>query len=323
MMIADKKIFITGGAGFIGTRLTEKLSLNNKIVIYDNFRRNSFRFFADKMKSENIKIIHGDILDKNLLEKVLNEEKPHIVVHLAAIAGVDNVIKYPVDTLKVNIIGTYYLLEILTTVPYEIERFINVSTSEIFGSFAYKVEETTKSSLAPVGEARWTYAISKLAGEHFTYSYFKSFGIKSVTVRPFNIYGPGQVGEGAVHVFITKALKNQDLIIHGDGDQIRSWCYIDDFIEGLLLCMEKEEAIGHTFNIGNPKNTITILMLAQLIKQLTQSKSKIVHVPRHYVDVELRIPSIEKSKHLLGYNPKVDLIEGLIETIKWYRSVLK
>lgn len=322
-MISDKKIFITGGAGFIGTKLAERLSPSNKIIIYDNFRRNSFKYFTDKMKLENMRIVQGDILDRNLLEKVLWEEKPHIIVHLAAIAGVDTVIKYPVDTLRTNIIGTYYLLDTIRTLPYEIERFVNISTSEVFGSFAYKVEETTNSSLVPVGEARWTYAISKLAGEHFTFSYFKSFGIKAVTVRPFNVYGPGQVGEGAIHVFITRALKNQDLIIHGDGDQIRSWCYIDDFIEGLLLCIEKEEAIGHTFNIGNPRSTITILMLAQLIKQLTESKSKIIHVEKQYVDVELRIPSIEKSKRLLGYNPKIDLIEGLKETIKWYRGVLE
>lgn len=322
-MISDKKIFITGGAGFIGTRLAEKLSANNKIVIYDNFRRNSFKYFSDKIKLGNVKIVRGDILDKNLLEEILIEEKPHIIVHLAAIAGVDTVIRYPVDTLRTNIIGTYYLLEIIRALPYEIERFVNVSTSEVFGSFAYKVEETTSSSLAPVGEARWTYAISKLAGEHFAFSYFKSFGIKAVTVRPFNIYGPGQVGEGAIHVFITRALKKQDLIIHGDGDQIRSWCYVDDFIDGLLLSMEKEEAIGNVFNIGNPRSTITILMLAQLIKQLTESKSKIIHVEKKYVDVELRIPSIEKSKRLLGYNPKVHLVEGLIETIKWYRGVLE
>ena len=111
--------------------------------------------------------------------------------------------------------------------------------------------------------------------------------------------------------------------IHGDGDQIRSWCYIDDFIEGVILCLEKEEAIGQAFNIGNPKGTTTISMLAKLIKEISGSNSKIIYVPKTYVDVELRIPSIDKAKTILGYNPKIELEEGIKRTIEWYREMMK
>ena len=176
--------------------------------------------------------------------------------------------------------------------------------------------------LQPVGEARWTYSTSKLAAEHLTHAYHKRYGLRSVTVRPFNIYGPGQVGEGAIHHFVVNAVKNSDLTIHGEGDQIRSWCYIDDMVRGIMLCIEKDEAIGQAFNIGNPRGTITILGLAEKIVQLANSKSNIVHVPKNYVDVDLRIPNIDKATEVLGYKPQFDLNEGISRTIAWYREKL-
>ena len=150
------------------------------------------------------------------------------------------------------------------------------------------------------------------------YSYHKQFGLRAVTVRPFNVYGPMQIGEGAIHHFVVRAIKNEPLIIHGEGDQIRSWCYIDDMVEGILLCLEEEKAIGEVFNIGNPKGTITILGLAEKVIQLAKSGSQIRHTPKSYVDVDLRIPSIEKIKDLIGFEPKVDLNEGIRRTIEWY-----
>ncbi|MEF3254106.1 MAG: NAD-dependent epimerase/dehydratase family protein, partial [Deferribacterales bacterium] len=185
------------------------------------------------------------------------------------------------------------------------------------------VDENTSTNLQPVGEARWTYSVSKLAGEHLIHSYHTQYGLRAVSVRPFNIYGPGQVGEGAIHQFIVRAIKNEPLIIHGEGDQIRSWCYIDDLVDALILCLENEKAIGEVFNIGNPKGTITILSLAEKVIQLANSSSQIIHVPKTYVDVELRIPSIEKARTLLGFEPKVDLNEGIRRTIKWYKNNLR
>lgn len=321
-MIENKKILLTGGAGFIGTKICNLLCEKNQILIYDNLDRNSIKN-TDLLNNKNIKLVVGNILDYSLTKSTIDEFKPNIVIHLAAVAGIDTVIKNPVKTMKVNMIGTYNILECLKEHVSEIDRFIDFSTSEVFGSYAYKVDELSTTNLAPVGEARWTYSVSKLAGEHLTHSYYKEYKLPIVSVRPFNIYGPGQVGEGAIHQFVLRAIKNEQIQIHGDGDQIRSWCYIDDFVDGIMLCIEKEEAIGNTFNIGNPRGTITIAMLAQLIKDIAHSKSEIVYVPKNYVDVELRIPSIEKIKEILGYTPQYDLTSGLEKTIDWYREKMK
>ena len=319
-MIKGKKLFITGGAGFIATNLVKRLIDDNEVVIYDNFSRNALKD-SGLGGHPSLTIIRGDILNYEFLKKSLPKDVD-LVLHMAAIAGIDTVIKNPVKTIEVNMIGTYHVLKALYNLHLidKIERFVNFSTSEVFGINAFRVEESSTVNLQPVGEARWTYSVSKLAGEHLTHSFYKQFGLRTVIVRPFNVYGPSQVGEGAIHQFVVRALKNEPLIIHGEGDQIRSWCYIDDMINGILLCLEKEEAVGEVFNIGNPKGTITILGLAEKIILLSHSSSPIIHTPKNYTDVELRIPNIEKARKILGFEPKVDLNEGLRRTIKWYKT---
>ncbi|MBP2027782.1 dTDP-glucose 4,6-dehydratase [Acetoanaerobium pronyense] len=293
---------------------------NNEILLYDNLNRNSIKS-TNLLNHKNVKLIQGDILDYESVKSAIKEFQPNIVIHLAAVAGIDTVIKSPVNTMKVNMIGTYNLLEALKDNMNSLERVIDFSTSEVFGSYAYKVNEMNTTNLAPVGEARWTYSVSKLAAEHLSHSYYKEYGMPVITVRPFNIYGPGQVGEGAIHQFVVRAISDEQIQIHGEGDQIRSWCYVDDFMQGIMLCLEKEEAIGQSFNIGNPRATVTIAMLAETIKRISNSNSEIKYVSKNYVDVELRIPSIEKAKELLGFKPSYDLIEGLTKTIEWYRGV--
>jgi len=318
MPIENKKIFMTGGAGFIGTALITRLIEANEIVVYDTLQRNALKE-TNLLNHPNLTLIQGNVLDGEKVKEAIDDS--NVIIHLAAIAGIDTVIKSPTITMKVNMIGTYNVLEAAMRLD-NIERFVNFSTSEVYGSYAYKLQEGDTTTMGAVGEARWTYAISKLAGEHLAYSYYKEFGLPVVSLRPFNIYGPGQVGEGAIHAFVTRALKNEDIQIHGEGDQIRSWCYIDDIVDAILLCIEKREAIGEVFNIGNPRGTITILSLAQKIVDLCESKSKIVFVPKLYADVELRIPSIEKAEKVLRYRPKIDLDEGLKRTIEWYKMKL-
>ena len=142
----------------------------------------------------------------------------------------------------------------------------------------------------------------------------------ATTVRPFNIYGPGQVGVGAIHTFTVRALAGDELVIHGDGSQIRAWCYIDDMVEAVLLVLEREEAVGETFNIGNTRSTVTVVDLADRIKRLTGSESETAFRPLHYTDVEIRIPNVDKARRLLDFEAKVDLDEGLARTIAWYRE---
>jgi len=177
--------------------------------------------------------------------------------------------------------------------------------------------------MGTVGEVRWTYAVSKLAGEHLLFAYLRQHGLPGIVIRPFNVYGPGQVGEGAIHHFVKRAVADEEITIHGDGDQIRSWCYIDDLIDGLILCLTKDAATGNVFNIGNPRGTVTIHGLAQTVVRVLNSASRIRYVPKSYVDVELRMPSIEKAKHILGYVPKVDLEDGIVRTAEWYRELAK
>lgn len=315
-VVKDKTIFITGGAGFIGTALARRLVEKNRIVVYDSLRRDSMRN-TDLGQHPNLTFIRGDVLDqKHLAESMAGSD---MVVHMAAIAGIDTVTKNTVDTMKVNLIGTYHALEAAGDLG--LERFIDFSTSEVFGAYCYKEEEDGVARMGTVGEVRWTYAVSKLAGEHLLFAYLRQQGLPGAVIRPFNVYGPGQVGEGAVHHFVKRAIADEEITIHGDGDQIRSWCYIDDLIDGLLLCLTKKEAVGNVFNIGNPRGTVTIHGLAQTVVRVLNSKSPIRYVPKSYVDVELRMPSIEKAREILGYSPKVDLEEGIVKTAEWYRSL--
>lgn len=319
-MVNRYKLFITGGAGFIATALINRLIPDNEVVVYDVLSRNSLKE-AGLWDHPHLKIIQGDILDFGFLKRSI-PPGTNMILHMAAVAGIDTVIQNPVRTMEVNTIGVYHIIKAINELNLfeKVDRFINFSTSEVFGINAFRVDEKSPTNLQPVGEARWTYSVSKLSGEHFVHSYYKQHGLRAVTIRPFNVYGPGQVGEGAVHQFVVRAVKNEPLMIHGEGDQIRSWCYIDDMVDGILLCLEKKEAVGEVFNIGNPKGTITILGLAEKVIQLAGSSSQIIHAPRNYVDVELRIPRIEKAAALLGFHPKIDLNEGIRRTVEWYRK---
>jgi nucleoside-diphosphate-sugar epimerase len=242
------------------------------------------------------------------------------IVHLAAIAGVDTVLESPVRTMRVNLIGTYNVLEAAHATLDTVERLVDFSTSEVFGRHAYKVEEVHETAQGSVGEARWTYAVSKLAGEHLAHAYHDELGLPTVSVRPFNVYGPGQIGGGAIRAFIETALAGDDLVIHGDGSQVRAWCYVDDLVDALMLVLERPEAVGEVFNVGNERSVLTILELAEQIRKLMGADIEITFRPLHYTDVEMRIPNIDKARKLLGWEPQVDLEEGLSRTIAWYRE---
>jgi nucleoside-diphosphate-sugar epimerase len=241
-----------------------------------------------------------------------------IVLHLAAIAGVDTVLKMPVTTMRVALFGSYNVLDAAVAAG-SVERLVDFSTSEVFGTYAYKVNEQDVTTLGAVGEARWTYAVSKLASEHLTHNYFVQYGLPALSIRPFNIYGPGQVGEGAIHRFIVKALAGEPLQIHTAGAQIRAWCYVDDIVDAVLLSLEKKEAVGQAFDVGNARSVCTIYDLARSIVRISGSRSPIEFIDWPHADIDLRVPNIDKARKLLGFAPKVDLEEGLERTIASYR----
>jgi len=314
--LTGKKVLITGGAGFIGTHLCRALVEDNEVVVLDNLRRNALQP-TGLDRHERLQLIEGDVVDYRVVQQAM-QGCSH-VIHLASIAGVDTVMKNPVTTMRTNLLGTTNVLE-AAVYQGKVERVVDFSTSEVFGRHAFNVTEGDVTSLGAVGEARWTYAVSKLATEHLTFNYSKQYDLPTCSVRPFNIYGPMQVGEGAVHHFIVRALRGEPLKVHNDGGQIRAWCYVDDILDGTLTVLQHPDAVGHAFNIGNPRSTVTIYNLARDIIRLSKSSSSIEFVPWPYEDVELRIPNIDKARKLVGFEPQVDLEEGLLRTIEWYRT---
>ncbi len=317
MALTGKRILITGGAGFIGTTLARTLVDANEILAYDNLHRDALGG-TDLADHPNFTFQQGDVLDADAL-RTAAAGVTHIV-HCAGIAGVDTVLQSPVRTMRVNMIGTFNALEAALATQDTLERLVDFSTSEVFGTQAFRVAETSVTVTGSVGEARWTYAVSKLAGEHMAHAYHAELGVPTTTVRPFNVYGPGQIGGGAIRAFIEAALAGRDLTIHGDGSQIRAWTYVDDMVEGTLLALEHPNAVGESFNIGNARSAVTIFDLAQRIKRLSGAGGEIVFQPLHYTDVELRIPNVDKARELLGFETAVELDEGLTRTIAWYRQ---
>jgi UDP-glucose 4-epimerase len=315
--LQGKRVFVTGGAGFIATTLARTLVDHNEVVALDNLHRDALSA-TDLGDHPNFAFHQADVLDGDAVSE-LARGATHIV-HCAAIAGVDTVLESPVRTMRVNLIGTYNVLEAAVATQATVERLVDFSTSEVFGTHAYNVKEGHVSTIGSVGEARWTYAVSKLAGEHLAHAYHDELGLPTVTVRPFNVYGPGQIGGGAIRAFIENALAGNDLVVRGDGSQIRAWCYVDDMVEAVRLCLEHPRAVGQTYNVGNPRSAVTIFDLAQRIKRLTGCPGEITFAPLEYVDVELRIPNVEKAREDIGFDARVELDDGLERTIAWYRA---
>ena len=316
-MVEGKSIFITGGAGFIGSTLAGRLIESNRVTIFDDLSRNSLK---DKPFRDhpNLRVVTGDVLDASALGQAMTGAD--IIVHCAAIAGIDTVIQSPVRTMRVNMIGSANVLADAAALP-RCDRVLCFSTSEVFGTMAFNSEESDSATVGKVGEARWTYAVSKLAIEHLAHAYFQERGLPVTTLRPFNVYGPGQVGDGALKTFVRRAIRNEAIEIHGDGTQIRAWCYIDDMVDGVLLAMSHPKAVGESFNIGNQRAVVTVFGLANTVIRVLDSKSPIVFVWKDYADVELRIPSVRKARDILGFKAKIDLDEGIRRTADFYRAM--
>jgi nucleoside-diphosphate-sugar epimerase len=317
MPVTDKRICITGGAGFIGSHLVSSLIEHNHVVVFDNLHRNALQF-AHLDGHPNLHFVKGDVLDFAAVRKAI--DGCQIVIHCAAIAGVYTVDRSAVRTMEVNLLGTHEVVK--ASLEVGVERFVEFSTSEVYGQFIHKGKEGEPTTIGPIGESRWVYAASKLASEHLSYAHYREDGLPLVVVRPFNVYGPRQVGDGAIRGITIQALQNLPITLYDDGTQIRSWCFVDDFVEGVLRSVDQEAAIGQVFNLGNPQGTATNFELANLIIRLTNSSSEIVFKPHPGPEVDLRVPSIEKAQRLLGYKPIVSLEAGVSQAVAWYRQNL-
>ncbi len=314
--IRGQRVLITGGAGFIGASLAQELVDDNEVVLFDRAFEGTSVALSTAWGHPNLSTIVGDVLDPEALRAAA--EGVTVVVHLAAIVGVKNVLSRGRETIEVNFSGTSNMLKAVEGMS--LERFVYFSTSEVFGMNSFRAGEETPASVGPVSEARWTYSIAKLAGEHLVHCYHRELGLPTVIVRPFNVFGPLRLGDHAMRRFILGALRGTPLEVHGDGTQIRSWCYIDDFTDALLRVVALPSAVGETFNIGNSRNTLTIYELARRVVSLLDSPSEIHFEEIDFSDIDVRVPRLRKAEELLGYHPRVELDEAILLTAAWYRD---
>ncbi len=310
-------ILITGGCGFIGSALLARLLPNNSVRVLDNGIRRT-PLFDELAGHPNLALTEGDILDRDAVRRAI--EDATIIVHMAAIAGVSSYYKAPLRTMQVNLLGTNNMLDAALELGSRLQRFVYVSTSEVFGPVAWRARETDPTQQGDLDDRRWTYGISKLAAEKLAMCFYWEHSLPVVSLRPFNVYGPGQVGEGAVQAFVSRAVDNEPLEVTGDGLQVRAWCYIDDMVSAVGAVLESDKAVGRTYNIGNPSTAITTLGLAQRVRDLTGSASSIGLVPHQGTDIDIRVPDISRARQDLGFEPKVGLDDGLRRTVDWFRS---
>ncbi len=315
-MIQGRRIAITGGGGFIGVSLATRLADANEVVLCDlDFEHNAYAY-SSLGDHPNVRCVQTDILDADELKQVCSGAQ--VVIHLAAVVGVQQVLMNTSKTLEVNIRGTQHALEAVEA--KDVERFVYLSTSEVYGAHAYDAVETAETPVGPSDDPRWSYAASKVAGEHLVQSYHRERGLPTTILRPFNVFGPGRIGDHAILRFIYQALNGEPLTVHNEGAAIRAWCFVDDFVDGVLRALTNEEAVGETFNIGAPRNTVTMYQLACDIVETCASPSGIAFMPIKHSDVHLRAPNVTKARDLLGYEPQVSLADGLRVTAEWYRE---
>ena len=303
------KYLLTGGSGFIGSHLAERLlDQEHSVTIIDNLSTGSDDNLS-KIK-KGLKFHHGNILDKPLMEELIAESD--YVVHLAAALGVLNIINKPLESLKTNIQGTEVVLEASEKFSKPV---LIASTSEIYGK-NYKVplnEEDDRIIGHPL-KSRWSYSEAKAVDESLAYFYYLEKKLPVRIVRFFNTVGPRQVGHYGMVLprFVSAALKNEPLSVYGSGDQIRCFCHVDDAVRALLLVMDSEKAVGEVFNVGNNQQ-ITIMELAKKVIELTGSSSTIEKIayekayPEGFEDMQRRVPDISKIKQVLGWTPEINL----------------
>ena len=308
-----KKILITGGAGFIGTHLAERLCASADVVLLDNFRRDSLAWAPHLREHPAVQVHSADVLVPSSLAAAF--VGVDTVIHAAAIAGVSSYYGESLRTLQVNILGTVNILD--AAVQEGVQRYVQFSTSEIFGSNALWVDENSAAGIGSVTDRRWVYATSKLAGEHLALRTAETHGFACTVIRPFNIYGPRQIGEGAISNFCRAIAQWQPLVVQGDGSAIRAWCYIDDFVDAVTLILEDKAVAGRVFNIGNPSEVETTIGLARRMAAMAPGTS-VCFEPAINGQVRARVPVINLARQILNYEPRITLEEGLRRTLDWF-----
>ena len=303
------KYLITGGAGFIGSHLAEKLIVRgDQVVIFDNLSTglaNNLSGIKEKVKFEE-----GNILDKTVVDKLVADSD--YVVHLAAALGVFNIVNKPLESLKTNLQGSEIVLEACDKYRKPV---LVASTSEIYGkNDKVPLNEEDDRIIGHPLKSRWSYSEAKAVDESLAYFYYLENKLPIRIVRFFNTVGPRQVGHYGMVVprFVSAAFKNEPLSVFGSGDQIRCFCHVTDAVRGLLLVMDSDKAVGEVFNVGNNQQ-ISIMELAKKVIEITGSNSTIEKIayekayPQGFEDMQRRVPDISKIKQVLGWSPEINL----------------
>lgn len=314
------KVFITGGAGFIGSHLCDALVAEGKeVTILDNLSTGSKKNIAHL--EGKIKVFQGDIRDQKLVESLV--ENCDLVLHMAAALGVDNILENPIESISTNYYGSEIVLNAAT--KYE-KRIVIASTSEIYGKNPKQpLSETDDRVVGTPQKLRWTYSDAKALEEATAHALFLTKNLKVTTVRLFNTVGPRQTGKYGMVIprFINAALEDKPIKIFGDGLQSRVFCHVIDSVSAILSLISDKKMIGEVFNIGG-LGEISILNLAKLIVDRTGSKSEIVNISYEdaysigYEDMARRVPDITKLTSFTGWVPKLDVKTIIDDTIKSY-----
>ncbi|NWF55779.1 MAG: GDP-mannose 4,6-dehydratase [Syntrophaceae bacterium] len=314
-------ILVTGGAGFIGSHLVEKLlAVGHGVVCLDNFddfydpalkRRN----LAGVVRKPGFKLIEGDLRDDTFLEQIFQKEKIDRVVHLAARAGVRPSLRHPALYADVNIRGTVCLLEACRR--HGVRRFIFASSSSVYGNSS----RVPFSKDDPVNHPISPYAATKKAGELLCFTYHHLYGFDVACLRYFTVYGPRQRPEMAIHHFTRSVLEGRKISLFGDGSSRRDYTYIDDIIEGTLGALFREHGF-QIYNLGESQ-TITLAGLIREIEEQAGKKAILEYLPEQPGDVKQTYADIRKARQMLGYNPRTQVREGLARFVRWYSEQTK
>jgi UDP-glucuronate decarboxylase len=309
-----KKILVTGGAGFLGSHLCDRLvTQGHHVLCVDNYFTGSKRNIAHLLDYKNFEVIRQDICIPLYVE--VDE-----IYNLACPASPQHYQLDPIQTMKTSVIGAFNMLGLAKRTK---ARILQASTSECYGDpTVHPQPEEYWGNVNPVG-IRSCYDEGKRAAETLFIDYHRVHNVTVKIMRIFNTYGPRMAeGDGrVVSNFIVQALRNEDITVYGDGLQTRSFCYVDDLLDGMMALMASDNSFTGPINIGNP-GEFTMIELAEKVLALTNSSSKLIHKPLPKDDPRQRKPNIDMAKTVLGWEPKIVLTEGLSKTIDYFRTVV-
>jgi len=309
------KVVITGGAGFIGSHIAAEVAKEYEVVIIDNLddyyspdlKRQNLEIL---LKNPNVRFIEGDITDSDLLRRVIDSDV-EFIYHEAAQAGVRISVENPFKPNNVNVLGTLNVLK--ASLDAGVERVINASSSSVYGKVQYLPFDEAHPTM-PVSP----YGVSKLAAEHYCRVFYEVYGLPTVSLRYFTVYGPRMRPDLAISIFTGKMLANEPITVYGDGEQTRDFTYIDDIVKANIHLLKTCSADGVAMNIGGG-NRISVNDLVDMLKEIIGSKSEIVYTNVQKGDAEHTLANIDCAKRIISYEPSISLQKGIEFFISWYK----